>query len=105
MMRMVAAMRFPARRVPADQAPASMLRGALVVGPSGEKIGTIALLIRRPGGARVAVVHSRTPRRLATTVSLHGAHVEPDGSVVLSSLEEVFVLPTPPARVSPPPRV
>ena len=77
----------------AESVPAAWLRGAPVVGPSGESLGSISLLVRRSDGARLAVVRAaRGSHETRRVVDLSGGHLDDQHRLHVRSGADVDIL-------------
>lgn len=76
----------------AESVPAAWLRGVRVVGPAGEPLGTVSLLVRRSDGARVAVVQPYAPRQTRRVVDLTGGHLDEAHQLHVRSSADVDIL-------------
>jgi hypothetical protein len=76
----------------AEAAPARWLRGRPVIGPDGEHLGVVTLVVRRCDGARLAVVHRRTPSPRRTVLDLTGGTLDDKGFLHVLSDADVALI-------------
>ncbi len=76
----------------AESSPAGCLRGCGVVGPSGELLGTVTLVVRRSDGARLAVVQRRRPSPRRSVLNLAGSTFDRAGFLHVSSDADVALI-------------
>ena len=76
----------------ADNVPAAWLRGVSVVGPSGEWLGSVSLLVRRSDGARLAIVRAHGPHETRRVGDLSGGHLDDEHRLHVRSAADVDII-------------